>query len=86
MNKKLTLLLDEKIINRAKAYANKNHESLSGMVAKYFTYLSGKDLRPENGKELPADVEQLIGIVDLPSSLDVKADYREHRAEKGFHD
>ena len=86
MTKKLTLLLDEKIISRAKAYANKNHESLSGMVAKYFTYLAGKDSINEESSKLPKDIEQLIGIVHVPTALDVKDDYRRHRAEKGVHD
>ncbi len=86
MNKKLTLLLDEKIINRAKVYVNKNHESLSGMVAKYFTYLSSKDSLSEERTTFPEDIEQLIGIVNVPPALDVKSAYREHRAEKGLHD
>ena len=86
MNKKLTLLLDERIISRAKIYASKNHESLSGLVAKYFTYLAGKDSVAEDGVKLPNDIEQLIGIVAVPDSLDVKEDYRRHRTEKGLHD
>jgi hypothetical protein len=86
MNKKLTLMLDEEIISRAKAYASENHESLSRMVAKYFTYLAGKDSINEEGTRLPKDIEQLIGIVHVPATIDVKADYRRHRAEKSLHD
>ena len=86
MNKKLTLLLDEKIISRAKVQANKNHESLSGMVARYFTYLARTESITEEGAKFPTDIEQLIGIADVPNILDVKNDYRKGRIEKGLHD
>ena len=86
MNKKLTLLLDERIITRAKDYADRNNESLSGMVEKYFTYLTGKASPEGKGAVLPDEIEAMIGIIKVPASLDVKAQYRRHRADKALHD
>ena len=86
MNKKLTLLLDEKIITRAKNYANLNNESLSGMVEKYFTYLTGKASPEGKEAELPVEIEAMIGIIKVPDSKNVKDEYRRHRADKAMHD
>ena len=86
MNKKLTLLLDEKIIARAKHYADENNESLSGMVAKYFMYLTDKASYGLQHTVLPREIEEIIGIVKIPDAIDIKKDYRESRAEKGMHD
>ena len=86
MNKKLTLLLDETIIKQAKKYAEKNNQSLSGMVEKYFKYVSAKKGTPAEKEQIPQEIEELIGIISIPESLDVKADYRKHRAERIMHD
>ena len=86
MNKKLTLLLDERVISRAKDYADRNHESLSGMVEKYFTFLTERASSKENEADLPAEIEELIGIVEVPKSLDIKKEYRSYRARKGIHE
>jgi len=86
MNKKLTLSLDERIIARAKDYADQSNQSLSGMVEKYFTYLTGKVSPKGKGTELPAEIEAMIGIIRVPDSLDVKDEYRRHRADEGTRD
>jgi hypothetical protein len=86
MNKKLTLLLDEKIIKQAKQYAEKNNQSLSGMVEKYFKYVSAKISTPGEKEQIPPDIEELIGIISIPESLNVKAEYRKQRAERIMHD
>ena len=81
MNKKLTLLLDETIIDQAKDYAKKQNETLSGMVEKYFTFITTK-----NSKKLKIntsrEIEKLSGIIKIPNNLDIKEDYRQHRANK----
>ena len=43
MNKKLTLLLDETVINLAKIYSARHKETLSGIVENYFKYLNAKN-------------------------------------------
>ena len=44
MNKKLTLLLDEDIVNNAKKYSKIHKKSLSKMVEVYFFKLSLKNI------------------------------------------
>ena len=85
MNKKLTLLIDETIINQAKSYAERHKETLSGMVEKYFTYITTKN--PDNTKErIHQEIEDLVGIITITDNLDVKKEYRRHRADKAFHE
>lgn len=73
MDKKLTIRLDGKVIQRAKDYAKKNETSLSKLVEAYFDALT-------SGKEAPLPitplVEGLIGVVDLPEDYDPKSERR----------
>jgi hypothetical protein len=73
LDKKLTIRLDVKVIERAKDYAKKNETSLSKLVEAYFDALT-------SGKEasLPATplVEGLCGVVDLPEDYDHKSKRR----------
>jgi hypothetical protein len=85
MNKKLTLYLDEAVINKTKDYAEHHKETLSGMVEKYFRYITAKT--PGKAKiKMPSEVEDLIGIIKIPEGLDIKKEYRRHRAEKVLHE
>ncbi len=85
MNKKLTLLLDETVINGAKTYAERRRETLSGIVEKYFKYLTGE--KPNiNSQGIPLEIRKLIGIIKLPDSLDIREEYRRHRADKAAHE
>jgi hypothetical protein len=85
MNKKLTLLLNETTIERAKKYADRHKETLSGMVEKYFEFLTSKE--PENKKKtVPKIIEDLTGIVSIPEETNIKEEYRQHRAGKASHD
>ena len=86
MNKKLTLMLDDKVIDRAKRYAHGKNESLSQIVAEYFTYLTGKVSSENQNGSLPDEIEKIIGIIKIPDELDVKKDYREGRAGKTVND
>ncbi len=85
MNKKLTLLLDETVISRAKDYAGHHEETLSGLVEKYFNYLTAKTSNKPEIK-ISKEIEALVGIVKIPGHLDVKKDYREHRADRVLHE
>ena len=86
MNKKLTLLLDEATIERAKQYAEKNKQSLSEMVERYFRYLTKTKTAGRRRQATPRGIiAELSGIITVPDSLNVKTDYREHRAEKAMH-
>jgi hypothetical protein len=85
MNKKLTLLLDETIIIKTKDYAERHNETLSGMVEKYFKYVTSKNPIKTKAKTHP-EIEKLIGIISIPDDLDIKKEYRQHRANKASHE
>ena len=86
MNKKLTLSLDETTIEQAKQYAKRHQRSLSEMVESYFRYLTGTKPAKRRRENTPRGiVAELSGIVSVPDSLDVKAEYRRHRREKTIH-
>ena len=85
MNKKLTLLLDETVISHAKDYAEYHKETLSGMVEKYFKYLTAKTSNKPR-IIISKEIEGLVGIVKIPDNLDVKKDYRQHRADRTLHE
>jgi hypothetical protein len=85
MNKKLTLLLDESVISQAKEYAEYHQETLSGMVEKYFKYLTAKTSSKQRIR-IPKDIEALVGIIKIPDDLDVKKDYRRYRGDRVLHE
>jgi len=64
MAKKLTLTLDDKIIEAAKVYAKKNNISLSGIVELYFKTLSSKN----NDNKIPPITRELSGIAKFTTT------------------
>lgn len=71
MDKKLTLSLDQKIIEKAKIYANQNKTSLSKMIETYFDSLTNDK---NNGDKILITpfVESLCGLIELPENFDYK--------------
>jgi hypothetical protein len=79
MNKKLTLLLDETVIDQAKSYAERKKITLSGMVEKYFKYLAaGNQVKTKSG--INREIEELAGMIKIPDNIDIKKEYRRSRA------
>ncbi|HKP94383.1 MAG TPA: DUF6364 family protein [Fibrobacteria bacterium] len=70
MDTKLTLLLDKRVIGRAKAYAKRHHKSLSGLVENYFRNLTEKQ-SPDEPDSRPL-VKELTGILELTPDFDLK--------------
>jgi hypothetical protein len=66
METKLTLKLDQNVINSAKKYAKNHNRSLSKLVEDYFKNLLSKDVQKE---EYPLLVKKLSGII---SEIDLK--------------
>ena len=60
MDTKLTLKLDQVVINSAKKYAEDNNRSLSKLVEDYFKNLSSENMREE---EYPPLIKKLSGII-----------------------
>ncbi|MCL2834003.1 MAG: DUF6364 family protein [Treponema sp.] len=60
METKLTLKLDQEVINSAKKYAEKNHKSLSRLVEDFFKNLVYENI---SYKKYPPLVENLSGVI-----------------------
>ncbi len=73
--KKLTLRLNEQLIEQAKAYAARHNLSVSELVETYFLHLKGA----EAADHTPL-VRQLTGI--LPESVDVAQLHGDYLVEK----
>lgn len=79
MDKKLTLSLNQSVIERAKIYAKLNNISLSKLIESYLATLTKKS--DANTKITPL-VKSLSGVIDLPSEFDEKAAYTSYLEEK----
>lgn len=76
MQTKLTLRLENALIQQAKSYAKQHDKSLSQVVADYFQILTQKD----KVAEAPPITRSLIGI--LESRHIEEDDYKKHLEEK----
>lgn len=76
MDKKLTLSLNHRVIEKAKKYAKQHSTSLSRMIEAYFESLTShqKDITEI---ETTPFVESLSGVIQLPKDFD----YKEARAK-----
>ncbi|MBK6912524.1 MAG: hypothetical protein IPJ03_19350 [Ignavibacteriales bacterium] len=80
MNTKLTLKLNKRAIEKAKKYAKKNKQSLSGIVENYFNLISNKEFLDEI--EISPNVVELSGIINLSDNINIKETYGKHLEEK----
>ncbi|MFH1051222.1 MAG: DUF6364 family protein, partial [bacterium] len=62
MQTKLTVRLEDELINRAKSVAEEQGKSLSKMVSDYFMALTNKEITGDN-VELPPNVKSLYGAL-----------------------
>lgn len=76
MNTKLTLRLDDKLIDRAKRHSAKSGKSVSQLVSDYFELIDSQDTEIE----ITPRVRSLRGVL-AGSNLDER-DYRKHLEEK----
>jgi hypothetical protein len=81
METKLTLRLNEDVIERAKIYAKSHKISLSKMIE---SYLDSITKQKEDDKKISITplVKSLSGVIDLPADFDYKNDYRDYLEEK----
>jgi hypothetical protein len=82
MNTKLTLRLDEELIERAKRYSEASGKSLSRLVADYFALI--ETARDEDRGALPPKARSLLGaLVPAPGGSAVdEREYRRHLERK----
>ena len=69
MNTKLTLTIEEKVINSAKQYAHSKGKSLSDIVENYLKSISSSEKKNEN---LSPKVTKLMGVIKLPDDFNYK--------------
>lgn len=80
MDTKLTLKLDQEIIERAKQYASKKRVSLSRIVENYLQVLTKESASDEI--EISPYVKSLSSGVKIPDNLDYKKEYSDYLAKK----
>ena len=78
MDTKLTLKLNDSIIEQAKSYAKKKNISLSKLIESYLCLL----IEPTENQAITPLVKSLSGVVDLPQDFDYKKDYKKHLSNK----
>ena len=81
MNTKLTLTIEQKIIERAKEYAKAKNRSLSDIIENYLKILT--DENPDEENNLSPMVESLKGSFKPPKNFDYKKQLR-NRLEKKY--
>lgn len=81
METKLTLRLNDNVIERAKIYAKSHRISLSKMIESYLDSLTREKDREKRIPITPL-VESLSGVIDLPSDFDYKKEYADYLGEK----
>lgn len=80
MNTKLTLTIEERIIQRAKKYAKQNGRSLSGIIENYLKIITQEV--DQDKKEISPLVKSLKGSFKAPKSYDYKKDLSDRLSEK----
>ena len=70
MNTKLTLTIEQSVIEKAKIYARKKERSLSDLIENYLKALTIEESKKEN--ELTPIVSNLKGSFKMPKDFDYK--------------
>ena len=79
MDKKLTLSLNEGVIDDAKVYAKSNNTSLSKLIESYLASLTKETSK---ATQITPLVKSLSGVIDIPADFDAKKVYGEFLSEK----
>lgn len=80
MNTKLTLTIEQDVIERAKKYANEENRSLSDIVENYLMFLTAKDSTSE--PERTPKVTLLKGAFKMPKNFDYRKEVALRREKK----
>jgi hypothetical protein len=81
MDTKLTLKLNQEIIEKAKVYASQKKVSLSRIIENYLNSLTN-DNKNDSTIEISPFVKSLSTGSKIPSDLDYKKEYSEHLMNK----
>jgi predicted CopG family antitoxin len=81
MNTKLTLTIEQSVIEKAKKYAQKKERSLSDLIENYLKALTkDEDLKIEN--ELSPTLKSMKGSFKIPKDFDYKKELTDRLTEK----
>ncbi len=80
MDNKLTLKLDNHVIERAKTYARKRNTSLSKLIESYLELLTTQS--NSSGDDITPLVKSLSDGSDLDKKIDYRKEYKEHILKK----
>jgi hypothetical protein len=80
MEAKLTLKMDEEVVEQAKVFAREKGTSLSRLVESYLRQLTSKV--KDDQSELSPLVKSMTVKFDLPADFDAREDYRDFLNEK----
>lgn len=81
MNTKLTLTIEQEIIQRAKEYAKDKNRSLSDIIENYLKILT-KEEKANKSTKLNPVVKSLKGSFKMPKNMDYKKELRNRLEEK----
>lgn len=79
MDTKLTLKLNEEVIEKAKEYAKSKKTSLSDLIENYLQKLTTEKKGKKNITPL---VKSLSGVIELPKDYNDKKDYTDYLTNK----
>jgi hypothetical protein len=80
MDTKLTLTIDEKLIDQVKHFAHQNKRSVSDLVENYFRLLVAKQYEAQPG--IPDVVQELKGSFQAPDDFDYEQVLDEAKKKK----
>ena len=80
MDNKLTLKLDNQVIERAKLYARKKNTSLSKLIEAYLQLLTSSN--KSDSEEITPLVKSLSGVLDATKVADYEVSYKKHLKKK----
>lgn len=81
MNTKLTLTIQQDVIEKAKKYAKAKNRSLSDIIENYLKLVTKEEHNPKN-KKLDSVVSSLKGSFKMPADMDYKKELQKIREEK----
>lgn len=79
MTTKLTLTIDDSVIEIAKKYAKQKGKSLSAIVENYLMSLTSKE---NKGDQISPKVLKLMGVIKLPKDFDYKKELAKGLSKK----
>ena len=80
MNTKLTLTIEQSVIEKAKKYAKNKERSLSDLIENYLKALTTEEISKQD--ELSPTVKSLKGSFKIPEDFDYKKELSERLTEK----